>query len=82
VHYVRPYLGVLMLAVLLSAVYAGARTARALLIQPVFVEILTPHQQAGERISVRELAGPIFERGAAQPEASPAPEPELDGDAL
>ncbi len=65
----RPYLGVLLLAVALSGVYAGARTARALLIQPVFDEILGPHQKMGERISVRELAAPILERGP-----KPAPE--------
>jgi ATP-binding cassette, subfamily B, bacterial MsbA len=73
VGYVRPYLGVLVLAVVLSAVYAGSRTARAWLLEPVFDEVILPHQQSGERFSFQELRKSVL--GGAE-EAAPAPGPE------
>jgi ATP-binding cassette, subfamily B, bacterial MsbA len=73
VGYVRPYLGVLALAVALSAVYAGSRTARAWLLEPVFDEVILPHQQSGERFSWQELRKSVL--GGDEQEA---PEPEPD----
>jgi subfamily B ATP-binding cassette protein MsbA len=75
VGYVRPYLGVLALAVALSAVYAGSRTARAWLLEPVFDEVILPHQQSGERFSWQELRKDVL-GGAEAQSAPPAPPPE------
>jgi subfamily B ATP-binding cassette protein MsbA len=72
VAYVRPYLAVLALAVALSAVYAGSRTARAWLLEPVFDEIILPHQGSGERFSWKELSRSVL-GGESEAEA-PAPE--------
>jgi subfamily B ATP-binding cassette protein MsbA len=72
---VRPYLAVLALAVVLSAVYAGSRTARAWLLEPVFDEVILPHQQSGERFSWQELRDSVL--GDEEREArAPAPPPE------
>jgi subfamily B ATP-binding cassette protein MsbA len=71
VRYVRPYLGVLAIAVVCSGLYAGSKTARAWLLQPIFDQVILPHQQTGERFSLRELRG-IFDRAPAG-EAAPAP---------
>jgi ABC-type multidrug transport system fused ATPase/permease subunit len=77
VRYARPYLGVLLLAVALTAVYAGSRTARAWLLQPVFDEVILPHQGSGERLSFDDLTSQVFGRGDAEPEAAPeAPGPD------
>jgi subfamily B ATP-binding cassette protein MsbA len=81
VGYARPYLGVLVLAVALSAVYAGSRTARAWLLEPIFDQVILPHQQGGERFSLKELGSELFGRPAAEPKAeskgeAPAREPE------
>lgn len=73
VRYLRPYLGVLLLAVALTAVYATTRTARAWLLEPVFDEIILPHQKVGERFDWKDLSGGLL--GAEAPE--PAAEPEL-----
>ncbi len=42
VGYVRPYLGVLLVAILAALLYSGARTGRALLVQPLFDEVVLP----------------------------------------
>jgi subfamily B ATP-binding cassette protein MsbA len=75
VRYVRPYLGVIALAVALTAVYASARTARAWLLEPVFDEVILPHQQSGESFSWKELSGELLGRGEPEAEAQPAPAP-------
>jgi subfamily B ATP-binding cassette protein MsbA len=71
--YVRPYLGVVLLAIALSAVYAGSRTARAWLLEPVFDQIILPHQKGGERFSFSELRSTLFGRerqaGGSSPDA-------------
>jgi subfamily B ATP-binding cassette protein MsbA len=72
VAYLRPYLGVLVLAVALTAVYSTARTARAWLLQPVFDEIILPHQKAGGTLDWRELGGTLLEGDA--PESALAPD--------
>ena len=83
VRYLRPYLGVLMLAVACSAVYATTRTARAWLLEPVFDEIILPHQKSGERFDWKDLSGGMLGRGApAAEQAAPAPAPKPDHDAL
>ena len=81
--YARPYVGVLLLAVVLSAVYAGSRTARAWLLEPVFDQVILPHQQAGGHFSLKGLGSELFGRSSpgaeAKPEAqgaAPAPEPD------
>ena len=82
VRYLRPYLGVLLLAVALSAVYAGTRTARAWLLEPVFDEIILPHQKSGERFSVKELSGELLGREAPQPAAAEPAAADPDHEAL
>jgi len=77
VRYVRPYLGVILLAVALTAVYAGSRTARAWLLEPVFDQVILPHQGSGQRFSFKDLSAHVLGRG--EPEAAaekPAPAPE------
>ena len=83
VRYLRPYLGVLLLAVALSAVYATTRTARAWLLEPVFDEIILPHQATGERFDWKELSGGLFGRDAPDAaETAPSAAPEPDHEAL
>jgi len=74
VLYVRPYVGVLLLAVALSAVYAGARTARAWLLQPVFDQVILPHQKTGAHFDWKELEGEVFGRKAEAAAAGTPPE--------
>ena len=79
VGYARPYLGVLALAVALSAIYAGSRTARAWLLEPIFDQVILPHQEGGERFSLKELGSELLGRSSseADPETpSAAREPE------
>ena len=65
----RPYVGVLLLAVALTAVYASTRTARAWLLEPVFDELILP--QGGERLSVRELGKGLLERAGRKTAEAP-----------
>jgi subfamily B ATP-binding cassette protein MsbA len=67
---VRPYLAVLAVAVVLAAVYAGSRTARAWLIEPVLDEVILPHQQSGQRFSWKDLRGDLFGGEKPAPEAA------------
>jgi subfamily B ATP-binding cassette protein MsbA len=68
VGYARPYLGVLVLAIALSAVYAASRTARAWLLEPIFDQVILPHQQEGERFSLKELGSDLLRRPSAEAE--------------
>jgi subfamily B ATP-binding cassette protein MsbA len=81
VGYLRPYLGVLVLAVALTAVYSSARTARAWLLEPVFDEIILPHQKAGGTLDWRELGSSLLAGEAASAPAE-APLPEAEREAL
>jgi subfamily B ATP-binding cassette protein MsbA len=74
---VRPYLGVLVIAVALAAVYAGSRTARAWLIEPVLDQVVLPHQQSGQRFSWKDLRGDLFggEKPAAEAPAAAVESP-------
>ncbi len=82
VRYLRPYLGVLLLAVALSALYAGTRTARAWLLEPVFDEVILPHQKTGERFSWKELSGELLAREAPQPASAEPPAARSDREAV
>jgi subfamily B ATP-binding cassette protein MsbA len=44
---VRPYLGILALAILCSLVYAGARNARNYLVKPLFDNVIMPQYKSG-----------------------------------
>ncbi len=46
VAYVRPYLALMLLAVLAALLYSGARTGRALLVQPLFDDVILPQAAA------------------------------------
>jgi subfamily B ATP-binding cassette protein MsbA len=75
VSYARPYLGVLLLAVALSAVYAGSRTARAWLLEPIFDQVILPHQRSGERLSFEELRSSVLGKAQAERADTQAPAP-------
>jgi ATP-binding cassette, subfamily B, bacterial MsbA len=79
VRYARPYVGVLLLAVALSAVYAGSRTARAWLLEPIFDQLIVPGQTGGEHLSWKQMAGDLLGRakpGKHEHREEPAAEPE------
>ena len=46
-RYVRPYLGILAVAILCSLVYAGARNARNYLVKPLFDGVILPQYKTG-----------------------------------
>jgi subfamily B ATP-binding cassette protein MsbA len=62
---------VLLLAVAFSAVYAGSRTARAWLLEPVFDQLILPHQKDGEKVSWKDLGKDLL--GREKPDAAEAP---------
>jgi len=73
---VRPYLSVLALAILLSVVYAGARTARAWMLQPIFDQVIVPKQQSGVRFSWREMGESVFGVKSEHEEHAPKTKPQ------
>jgi len=46
-RYIRPYLGILVLAIACSLVYAGARNARNYLVKPLFDDVILPQYKSG-----------------------------------
>lgn len=79
VGYVRPYLMVLLLAIGTAFVYSGARTARALLVQPLFDEVVLPQAASGETPALGDWFGvlrPEFARASADPSEAGSPEAE------
>ena len=72
----RPYLSVLALAILLSVVYAGARTARAWMLQPIFDQVIVPKQQSGVRFSWREMGESVFGVKSEHEEHAPKTKPQ------
>jgi ABC-type multidrug transport system fused ATPase/permease subunit len=56
---VRPYLGVLLVAVLCSGVYAGARYLRAWLVKPLTDEVIVPQLAAGSSIHLRDVLAAV-----------------------
>ena len=74
----RPYLSLVILAVAMSVVCAGARTARAWLLEPLFDQVLVPHQQSGVHFTLKELGQSVLGRsphqgGPAQADAEKPP---------
>lgn len=51
-RYVRPYLGILVLAIACSIVYAGARNARNYLVKPLFDDVILPQYKSGDPADV------------------------------
>jgi len=47
-RYVRPYLGILAVAILCSLVYAAARNARNYLVKPLFDDVILPQYKSGD----------------------------------
>jgi subfamily B ATP-binding cassette protein MsbA len=79
--YVRPYLAVLLIAITAAFVYSGARTARALLVQPLFDEVVLPQAASGETPDLDSWLGALRPGlGAAEP-AAEAPSTRLDPEA-
>ncbi len=70
VGYVRPYLGVLLVAILAALLYSGARTGRALLVQPLFDEVVLPQAAAGKTPDLSSWFGALW--GAEQHEPAAA----------
>ena len=84
--YVRPYVGILVVAFICAGVYAGTRTARAYLIKPFWDLVVQPQIEVGEQPSWRDWLGAIdlpdsadlgslAPGGAADSEADPAAAP-------
>ena len=65
----RPYVSLVILAVALSVVCAGARTARAWLLEPLFDQVLVPHQQSGVSFTLKELGGSLLGRNEEDKDA-------------
>jgi subfamily B ATP-binding cassette protein MsbA len=64
-RFARPYVGVLLAAMLCSGIYAAARNGRAWLVKPVFDHVLVPEEAGGARgafelpIPLPALPGPL-----------------------
>ena len=85
--YVRPYVGVLLVAFVCSGIYAGTRTARAYLIKPFWDLVVQPQIEVGEQPSWADWMGAIdlpetFDLGSLAPsdagdsEAGPSDAPD------
>jgi ATP-binding cassette, subfamily B, bacterial MsbA len=74
-HYVRPYMALVVFALLLSGGLSGAQYARAYLMKPIFDQVLLPSfnlRQSGSRILWKNpldffKGGGAEDRGAARP---------------
>jgi ABC-type multidrug transport system fused ATPase/permease subunit len=75
-RYARPYLGILVLAILFSGLYAGARTARAYLLKPLLDDIFIPQAQMKAPASFGDWIGElgILAKGEAKDGAAAGPE--------
>jgi ABC-type multidrug transport system fused ATPase/permease subunit len=69
-RYVRPYVGVLALAIACSALYSGTRYLRVWLLKPLTDEIIVPQLSAGGALGLREVLGAL--PGVPHPEAPAA----------
>jgi len=79
-RYVRPYLGILVLAIACSVVYAGARNARNYLVKPLFDDVILPQYKSGDPAdvggwlgSLGELAKPGGSGGTEQSQTGEVP---------
>jgi len=83
-RYVRPYLGILALAILCSLVYAGARNARAYLVKPLMDGVLLPQYKSESPVNMgvwfRNLGGFASPQGGAGAEEEPAGEAPASSD--
>jgi subfamily B ATP-binding cassette protein MsbA len=72
---VRPYLGILVVAIACSVVYAGARNARNYLVKPLFDNVILPQYKSGNPADVRawfaSLGEPENQRGEVEAEGIP-----------
>jgi subfamily B ATP-binding cassette protein MsbA len=83
---VRPYLGILALAILCSLVYAGARNARNYLVKPLFDNVIMPQYKSGNPADMGAWfsnLGDLTERpeGSATPESPTGEAPATAEDA-
>jgi subfamily B ATP-binding cassette protein MsbA len=69
--FARPYVGVVVLALVCSLAYAGARTLRAYLMKPLMDEVLIP---AGDLATTQGFGWPLL--GGGEKELPEAPTPE------
>jgi subfamily B ATP-binding cassette protein MsbA len=71
-RYVRPYLGILVIAIACSAFYAGARNARNYLVKPLFDEVILPQYKSGNPANVgawfANLGDPANRQGEGEAE--------------
>ncbi|MBW2242693.1 MAG: ABC transporter ATP-binding protein [Deltaproteobacteria bacterium] len=70
--YVRPYVGLMLIAVLAALVYSGARTGRALLIQPLFDDVILPQASAGSAPALGDWFSSALGTEGATPLEAPA----------
>jgi subfamily B ATP-binding cassette protein MsbA len=77
-RYVRPYLGILALAIVCSVIYAGARNARNYLVKPLFDNVILPQYKSGNPADVggwlRNLGGFTKPQGNGEAAENPAGE--------
>jgi subfamily B ATP-binding cassette protein MsbA len=82
---VRPYLGILAVAILCSLVYAGARNARNYLVKPLFDGVVLPQYKSGSPAEMgtwlRNLGGLTDPQEGGEAEEGPAGEIPAAGDA-
>jgi subfamily B ATP-binding cassette protein MsbA len=71
---VRPYLGILALAIACSLVYAGARNARNYLVKPLFDDVILPQYKSGNPADMgawfANLGEPPGQQGSGEPAES------------
>ena len=82
----RPYLGILALAIVCSLVYAGARNARNYLVKPLFDNVILPQYKSGNPADMGAWFSNLGEsterpEGDATPESPPGEVPATADDA-
>ncbi len=82
----RPYLGILALAIVCSLVYAGARNARNYLVKPLFDNVILPQYKSGNPVDMGAWFSNLGEstertEGDATPESPPGEVPATADDA-
>jgi subfamily B ATP-binding cassette protein MsbA len=80
VYYARPFVPLILLAILLGSVLSGARTARAYLMKPMFDEVLLPAAELGAVPEPGSLLSSIPGVGALVGEEEVAPEKPISED--
>ena len=72
-RYVRPYLGILALAIACSLVYAGARNARNYLVKPLFDDVILPQYKSGNPADMGAWFANLGEPPRAEPGGAARP---------